>query len=250
MAALCWAGFTMNSSTFSTALLTLSTSSWILRQSSNRQCELSASESWPHWHHRSIFYRAVFDLLGVPFPKTATVVRTGAIEGYPLGIDSLGYPEIYFRKSLGIGDGLADADWKRLIAQGVRSVVLLGVDDAERQRLEKIGLRVESSIPILDAPGYGPFTVGQAGRWSVRAAEISVCDPVLAAYWIPWLSGTTRSLSFRSIYRKFCLPSSLSVKATVNALSSAVRTATGTFSSYRNTISQFKLLTPTGRLSP
>jgi hypothetical protein len=43
------------------------------------------------------FYKEIFTQFGLRIPSTATALATGPSEGFPLGNDSLSYPEIFYR---------------------------------------------------------------------------------------------------------------------------------------------------------
>ncbi|MBI2954660.1 MAG: hypothetical protein HYY30_10125 [Chloroflexi bacterium] len=128
-------------------------------------------------------YRDVFAFFDAP-PPTEVVVVDSSPEETLLGLDAYLFPEIYFRRALGVDASLPLEELRPLFSEGTRLyMAAVGQDKAEA--LSEVGCPVEAVETISPEDTFCSITTRIARRWYDRGAGWLLGDPVLVSYWLP-----------------------------------------------------------------
>jgi hypothetical protein len=128
------------------------------------------------------FYKNIFRLCDTPL--SPSVVMIGSHFDPSLsGVESYFYPEVFYRRAVGVTDGISEQDLADL--GGGRTIFCIGVDDAVCSRLAKNGYAIEVVDRVATNDDYASVTARLARRWENQAKGWILGDPMLVAHWIP-----------------------------------------------------------------
>ncbi len=131
----------------------------------------------------SVLYRDVFRDFKVPLP--ADIVLTGSDDGTELpGLNAYLYPEIYYRRALGVEDSISMTELAALYPKGGK-VSCLYVRDDVVTRLHQKGYDVDIIDRLEPNDDYCSISERIVRRWKDRAKGWILGDPTLVAHWIP-----------------------------------------------------------------
>jgi hypothetical protein len=139
-------------------------------------------------------YDAVFSSFSSPWPRSA-VMLNATPEGLE-GIDAYLWPEIFYRRALGIEASASDADLRALRDRRVQRILTCGIPAARQAALARLGFAVEDLRLQEAGDDYAALTARVAGRWEGRRRGWIVGDPVLASYWLPTACRERRAVIF------------------------------------------------------
>lgn len=131
-------------------------------------------------------YQSLLEHFSLPCPQEATMVNSVISSQFRFGLDSLCYPDIFYSQTLGIDNSLSNRDLFKLKLMGIQKIncVLLPSDDI--QRLEKNGFEINIIDSLKEDDNYKTITRRICKRWSDKAQQVALSDPVLASFWLPW----------------------------------------------------------------
>jgi hypothetical protein len=129
-------------------------------------------------------YDATFAALDTPWPSVAVMVHA-APSPHLVGIDAYCYPEIFYRRAVGIESSTSVEDIQALKARGIKEVLCIGVPASQQESLRKVGLEVQDLEMIRDGDDYCAVTARLAARWKARRRGWLLGDPSLVASWLP-----------------------------------------------------------------
>lgn len=98
------------------------------------------------------------------------------------------YPEIFYRRALGIGTIFPEtnlSDFCRTV--DLKKVYTLFLAHQKVDELKSQGFDVEVVDKFHEMDNYWSVTSRIARRWLNHCDGLAYCDPVLTAYWLPWL---------------------------------------------------------------
>jgi len=129
-------------------------------------------------------YDDIFQSLGIDWPDTAVLVNahpSTALEG----IDAYLYPEIVYRRAVGLEASVPDADVCALLEHGCRQILAVGVSDELVEHLQDLGFSVTRLDVIQPGDDYSRVTARLAHRWESERRGWLLGDPVLVSSWLP-----------------------------------------------------------------
>lgn len=133
------------------------------------------------------FYRDVFSLLGIEFPKTAIIVPST-----PFGlkkqllIENYCYPDIFYSKKLGLDSSVSEKELTELKKSGLTEIDLLYCSENTIQKLEPYGFKTRIIDTLKQEDTYGAVTQRIFSRWKNHSKGVSYSDPLLTLYWTPF----------------------------------------------------------------
>jgi hypothetical protein len=144
------------------------------------------------------FYKDLFDFFDEQFPEEAVVFPS--IEFYfpneEVGIgdfkisgkskiDTFIYPEIFFRKSLGIHYEMDDNSFTRIRNYGVSKILLIACPENAKERFEKLGYDVEIIDNLESQDTYLTFTERISKRWIYKGKGLALGNDPITLRWTP-----------------------------------------------------------------
>ena len=141
------------------------------------------------------FYDAVFSSFNSPWPGSAVMLNATPEDGLE-GIDAYLWPEIFFRRALGVEASASEADLRTLWDRGVRRILTCGIPADRQAALARLGFAVEDLRLIEAGDDYAALTARIARRWEGRRRGWIAGDPVLASYWLPTACRERRAVIF------------------------------------------------------
>jgi len=119
------------------------------------------------------FYAAVFGHYGRALPAEAVVIPAGEPpdgppDEAPIWIEPFCYPEVFFRKALGVSSAAPDDQWRKLLESGVTKAYCLYCPPETAERLRALGIAVEVVDEVRPDDTYGSLTIRLADRWVDR----------------------------------------------------------------------------------
>ncbi len=129
-------------------------------------------------------YDRVFSLLETDWPSTAVMLNAAPYPGLD-GIDAYCYPEIFYRRALGIEAALPADQLRALRLRGVEDMLTCGVGEEQRMALTGLGFRVRDLGVICEGDDYAAVTSRLAKRWEEKRSGWLIGDPTLVAFWLP-----------------------------------------------------------------
>jgi len=139
-------------------------------------------------------YDAIFSSLSSPWPRSA-VMLNATPEGLE-GIDAYLWPEIFYRRALGIEASAPEADLRALQDRGVQRLLTCGIPPERQLALTRLGFAVEDLRLQEAGDDYAALTARVARRWEGRRRGWIAGDPVLASYWLPTACRERRAVVF------------------------------------------------------
>lgn len=128
-------------------------------------------------------YKKTFDHFNVPLPLN--IVMVGSNFGNALtGLEAYLYPEIYYRKAVGVPDSISEEELAELYRHGGKIFCLYADEDVTTQ-LNSRGYDVEVIDNLRTNDDYFAVTRRIASRWRDSSKGWLVGDPVLISHWIP-----------------------------------------------------------------
>ncbi len=140
-------------------------------------------------------YRSVFDSFQTACPGQAVMLDRSpspALEG----IDAYCYPEVFYRKALGIEASISQAELQALHDMGVREILACGVAGPRTEELEALGFAVKNLDIIRPDDDYATVTHRLSCAWKKQRGGFLLGDPVLAAHWLPAACRERRSMVY------------------------------------------------------
>lgn len=144
------------------------------------------------------FYREVFSYFGKDLPKTAVMVRTEKVKDVKcwsykwftleLLADPYCFPEIYYRKALGLPSEISRRDLAKFYRAGVKTIYTLYCRDGTIEKLEEMGFEVKIIDKIKETDSFESISSRVADRWLGQIKGISYADPILATFWLPYFA--------------------------------------------------------------
>jgi hypothetical protein len=116
------------------------------------------------------FYLTVFGHYDRPLPSEAVVIPAGRMlpggeEPETPWIEPYCYPEIFYRKALGVSSAAPIEQWTKLVAAGVQRVYAVYCPQETVEQLQGLGLDVEVIDEVGADDTYGSLTKRLAERW-------------------------------------------------------------------------------------
>lgn len=127
------------------------------------------------------FYRDVFSFYNIEIPSVAVMIGRSSVNTSPYC-----YPEIYYRRALGIDETVSDGSLTEMFQAGVKKILTLYVKAERIEKLQDIGFEVEILDSISEEDNYSSVTSRIAKRWDTYGKGFLIGGPVLVSFWIPW----------------------------------------------------------------
>jgi hypothetical protein len=140
-------------------------------------------------------FEAVLASLNSPWPRTAVMVNATP-EPRLEGIDAYLWPEIFYRRALGIESSMEEGQLRALRERGVERILTCGVSVGRRRALGRLGFEVEDLHLLEPGDDYALLTARVATRWEGHRRGWIAGDPVLASYWLPTACRERRAIIF------------------------------------------------------
>jgi len=134
------------------------------------------------------FYRDVFGYFKRDMPQSAVVVGTKPVntgKAEITRIDAYCYPEIYYRKALGLASDTPTDQLQKMKEDGISRIYAVYCDDSDISRLVELGFDVKIVDKIRADDTYGKVTTRIADRWIDRARAIAFGNHTVVSYWAP-----------------------------------------------------------------
>ena len=132
------------------------------------------------------FYKEVFGYFKHEMPKLAVFVGVKPIKTSRTDIeriDAYCYPEIYYRKALGLASDTPNDQLQKMKKDSISKIYTIYCDDAEILRLNKLGFDVQVIDEIKSNDSYGSITTRIMDRWIQKAKAIAFGNQVVISYW-------------------------------------------------------------------
>jgi hypothetical protein len=125
--------------------------------------------------------------MGCPLPHEAVAVQTRSLPPqFEHGIVQFVYPEIAYRKALGVPLELSSEAIDRLRSLGVDKVWSIAAENAAVENWVSRGIELEKVDVLGQQDDYLALSLRVADRWKESARGVDLCEPVLASYWLPY----------------------------------------------------------------
>jgi len=134
------------------------------------------------------FYREVFSFFDIEMPRLAVVVGVSpqkTSRAKIKGVDAYCYPEIYFRKAIGLASDTPGSQLIEMLKDGVKDVYTVYCTPAEQSRLAGLGFNVHVVDAVKPDDTYGSITTRIADRWIDKAKAIAFGHPDVISFWAP-----------------------------------------------------------------
>lgn len=144
------------------------------------------------------FYTELFDFFGDQFPEKAVVFPSREFcfpeEKVEIGdfkisgksrIDTFVYPEIFFRKSLGLYYEMDDERFSQLKDKGVTKLFLIACPGEAKDRLVKLGFDIEIIDILTPQDTYLSFTKRITERWIHKGKGLALGNDPITLRWTP-----------------------------------------------------------------
>lgn len=158
------------------------------------------ARGFPAIRHRSSelveLYSELFERFGEIFPNDAVVYPSRDIdfplEAVDLGsfkipgrsrIDTFFYPEIFYRKALGIHLEAHDRQFEKLRELGVKKLYLACCGESATERFERLGFEVETIEELNDGETLLSLTDRIARRWIDKGKGIALGNDPITLRW-------------------------------------------------------------------
>lgn len=133
--------------------------------------------------HINDLYQKIFRLFDSPLPSD--IVLIGSDYGKALsGLEAYLYPEIYYRKAIGVIDTIKNDELANLYQSGSK-IFCFYADKDVITRLQKTGYSIEIIDQLKEKDDYLSVTTRIVKRWKEKAKGVILGDPMLVAYWLP-----------------------------------------------------------------
>jgi hypothetical protein len=140
-------------------------------------------------------YDSVLSSLSHPWPRSA-VMFNATPEPRLEGIDAYLWPEIFYRRALGIESSADEAQLRALHDRGVERIFTCGVPFSRQRAIARLGFQVEDLQLLEPGDDYALLTARMAARWEGRRRGWIAGDPVVASYWLPTACRERRAVIF------------------------------------------------------
>ncbi len=130
-----------------------------------------------------VFYQKILSHLGIPFPSTVVMVGFDP-EGKLKGVGTYLYPEIYYRKAIGVPESITEDQLDNLCG-GKAKILCCFVDDGKVKRLKSRGYDVDVIESFREGDSYSSITERVAKRWGGKVRGWILGDPTLILHWLP-----------------------------------------------------------------
>jgi len=128
-------------------------------------------------------YKRVFDSLDTPLPRDIVMIGS-QFERALSGLEAYLYPEIYYRRAIGVPDSVPHEDLADLYQEGSR-ILCFYVDKNVIARLKQRGYEVEVVDQLNTTDDYLSVTGRSAKRWIDKTRGWILGDPTLISHWLP-----------------------------------------------------------------
>lgn len=132
-------------------------------------------------------YTSLFKYFKTPFPDTITILGMRKTKGMPLGADVYYCSEIFFNKTIGVSDYITNEELLQFKNLGVMKLRLIGFSEDVSQKYEKLGFAIQEIKLHSENDDYGIVSINLANERERDIQGVSISDPVLASYFLPWL---------------------------------------------------------------
>lgn len=130
--------------------------------------------------HPRLFKNILKNLLGKFRPNRKCVPQN------LIHVDPYCYPEIYYRRALGVGC-TAPSSFSFQKIDDFEGIYTLFTPDEVAEDLKNKGFNVKAVDKFQLEDTYWSVTNRIIERWLKYSDGVAFCDPVLASYWLPWL---------------------------------------------------------------
>ncbi len=131
----------------------------------------------------NVLYKKAFSFLSVPLPSDIVMIGTGHEKGLS-GLDSYLYPEIYYRRAVGVPSSISEEELADLCQEGGR-ILCFYVDEKKIGKLRESGYDVEIIDELKKEDDYLSVTERIVRRWDEKSRGWILGDPTLVAHWLP-----------------------------------------------------------------
>lgn len=132
-------------------------------------------------------YQAVAGLIGAKLPNTAVAFQTRDLPaGLLYGVTQYAFPEATYRQALALPLEMPAKEVDRLPTTGVTKVHTIAAAKSDVSAWKRPGIELSVADALRADDTYMSFTFRIAERWSENASGYDLCEPVLAAHWLPF----------------------------------------------------------------
>jgi len=128
------------------------------------------------------FYSQIFSHFGDKMPNEAVMIETNSV----FDLTAYCYPEVFYRKGLGIASVTSKSDLASLKQKGLNRFYFLGTDEKSVELLRSLGIEVVQIEGSQKDATYDSIVRNCANRWLSKAKVLMLADTVLSSYWLPW----------------------------------------------------------------
>lgn len=128
-------------------------------------------------------YKKVFNSLNATLPRNIVMFRSDfgrALSGFEAYL----YPEIYYRRAIGVLDSIPENELDELYSVG-STIFCLYVDERVISRLKNKGYTLEIIDRLIESDDYLSLTKRVALRWQDHVKGWILGDPTLVLHWLP-----------------------------------------------------------------
>lgn len=134
----------------------------------------------------SEFYDGIFSHFRLEAPEEVVMIGSDSTSSSILELGPYYYPEIYYRKAIGVASEIEETELKKFRDMGVRKTYSVCVPREKTQLLKTLGFTVEIVDELRPNDTNRSMLIRLAQRWLGRAEGFMIADPVLVSYWTPW----------------------------------------------------------------
>jgi hypothetical protein len=131
----------------------------------------------------NVLYRSVFQSFNEELPKDIVMIGGDFIPSLA-GLEAFLYPDIYYRRALGVSETISEQELEDLCGEN-RRIACVCVSQSRMERLSKAGYDLEILDQLREGDDYRSVTHRTALRWKDRAKGWIIGDPTLISHWIP-----------------------------------------------------------------
>ena len=131
----------------------------------------------------NVLYRETFEYFNVPIPSDIVMIGSDFTNELR-GLEGYLYPEIYYRRGIGVHESISDDELDDLCKEGSR-IVCIYVKNAKISELQRKGYNIEIVDRIHEKDDYCSISKRIVMRWKDEVEGWILGDPLLASYWIP-----------------------------------------------------------------
>ena len=123
---------------------------------------------------------------GWAFPRTAIAVQMTDLPAALEDIHPYLVPEIVHRQAIAVSVASSEEQIERLRKLGVSKVLTIASPSGVPESWSRYGFRTEKAEEFVSDDTLYSATFRIAKRWVEQARGIDLCEPVMAAHWVPF----------------------------------------------------------------